>query len=390
MRTHVLVVHDESADGSVFKNLFGDEYEVATAAGVPECLAMLETFRPDLVLLDAATPDLDGYEGCRQIKATPNGRLAQVILAFAHGTPVERRQVYEACADDFVVKPLDPNELRSKARIQLRVQKLLAEQPLTRTNATASRPDASTRSETQGAVATRDVTVFALAKLAESRDPEIGKHLERMRAYSQILAQAMADGRTHANEIDRQFLANLYLASPLHDVGKAGISDVILLKPDRLSPSEFEIMKQHTVIGADALAGAARRANANGFLAMSTQVARWHHERFNGTGYPDGLRGDEIPLAARIVALADVYDALTTERVYKPAVDSEIARCTIEQEVGSQFDPDVVAAFQNCWTDFVEARATIDRRITGDAVAAHTVSRDERLSLEGASADILS
>jgi len=207
---------------------------------------------------------------------------------------------------------------------------------------------------------TRDLTVFAMAKLTESRDPETGEHLERMRAYSVLLAERLAEHGPYTDQIDDEFLADLYRASPLHDIGKVGIPDVILLKPGRLSDSEFATMKQHTVIGAEALGAICRDGTPGRFLTMAAEVARSHHERFDGSGYPDGLAGGAIPLAARIVALADVFDAMTSGRVYKPAFALQTARLMIEEQEGAHFDPAVVEAFRACWEGFVGVREAHD------------------------------
>lgn len=199
---------------------------------------------------------------------------------------------------------------------------------------------------------TRDITVFSLAKLAESRDPETGAHLERIRSYSHILATTLRELGHFADEIDDEFLESLYLSSPLHDIGKVGIPDVILLNPGRLSTSEFEIMKRHTTIGAEALDEAAKRSGSGGFLKMAVQIALCHHERLDGDGYPAGLAGDDIPLPARIVALADVYDALTSVRVYKAAFEPGVAKKMIEQQEGKQFDSVVMGAFRAAYDRF--------------------------------------
>ncbi len=206
---------------------------------------------------------------------------------------------------------------------------------------------------------TRDAAVLALAKLAESRDNEIGGHIERIRAYSQVLAEHLSQHGPYQDQIDERFLADLYRCSPLHDIGKVGIPDSVLLKPGRLTPQEFALMQRHTDIGADALAQAARDSGYTGFLLMAADVARYHHERFDGTGYPRGLAGQQIPLAARIVALADVYDALTSPRVYKNAYDPYVARRMIIEESGKHFDPAIVDAFEATFERFLEIGATI-------------------------------
>lgn len=195
---------------------------------------------------------------------------------------------------------------------------------------------------TQALVKTRNAVIFGLAKLAESRDNETGAHLERIRSYVTLLVGKLA--QTHP-EITPAYVANLGLASSLHDIGKVGIPDSILLKPGPLTKDERQIMQRHAEIGGDCLTAIARRLGEDDFLEMAKTIAYAHHEHFNGGGYPRGLKEDEIPLAARIVALADVYDALTTKRVYKPALSHFEARSIILAGSGSQFDPEIVAAF---------------------------------------------
>jgi putative two-component system response regulator len=199
-----------------------------------------------------------------------------------------------------------------------------------------------------------------LAHLADSRDPETGEHLLRMRSYAQLLAEELAVSGTHDQLIDATFLENFYHCTPLHDIGKVCIPDQILLKPSALTEDEFEVMKLHTKIGAESLELAARQQGEDAFFRMAATIARWHHERFDGSGYPDRLRGEAIPIAARITALADVFDALTSARVYKEAMDPLVARRIIEAEAGKHFDPVIVAAFGRCFDRFVETRSTID------------------------------
>ncbi|MDA1050559.1 MAG: HD domain-containing protein [Planctomycetota bacterium] len=207
---------------------------------------------------------------------------------------------------------------------------------------------------------TRDLTMFALAQLADSRDPETGEHLLRMRAYAQLLAEHLSKHGPYAGAIDRQFLAEFYRSTPLHDIGKVGIPDQILLKPGPLTHDEFEIMKQHTIIGAEALENAAKQSNFGGFLTMAAVIARSHHEKFNGAGYPDGLAGQAIPLCARITAVADVFDALTSARVYKDAMPCEEARELIVSQSGQHFDPAVIAALAACYDEFLKVKAAVD------------------------------
>lgn len=222
--------------------------------------------------------------------------------------------------------------------------------------------DQIVKQRTKEIAETRDIAVFAVASLAESRDPETGEHLERIRNYCRILAEELKQNNLFTEEIDDEFIENIYRSSPLHDIGKVGIPDKILLKPGSLTEREFAIMEQHSVIGAETLDRTLKLANAGGFLAMAAGIARYHHERFDGSGYPEGLVADQIPLAARIAAVADVYDAMTSVRVYKEAFRPEVALLMIEEEKGKHFDPLVVEAFLARHNDFLEIRqATKDK-----------------------------
>ena len=193
---------------------------------------------------------------------------------------------------------------------------------------------------------TREVAIIALAKLAETRDRETGAHLERVQSYCEILAEQLVAMGQYTDEIDPVFIRTLHATSPLHDIGKVGIPDGVLLKCGRLTPSEFEIMKSHTTIGASTLDAALERFPGTKFLRMARDIAATHHERFDGTGYPNGLAGEQIPLCGRIVAVANVYDALSNKRTYKEAHSHAFAKGILLKEAGHHFDPVVIAAFE--------------------------------------------
>ncbi|QNN24687.1 response regulator [Planctomycetales bacterium ZRK34] len=355
----VLVVDDDEVNREILTEILDDDYNLIVTASGEQALDVLD-HGPALVLLDIMMPGIDGYETCRRIKelAGPDRRSPHVILVSAKASTTERVRGYEAGADDYLVKPFDEDELLAKVRVQLRLYDALSR--LDRANAhNAARADVLenvVEEQSREIADSRDLVVFALAKLAESRDPETGAHLERIRAYCQILAEQLAADSPYAPLIDQAFIDAIYLASPLHDIGKVGIPDAILLKPGRLTNEEYDLMKHHTDIGADALEEVAGHSTGGGFLSMAIEIARSHHEKFDGTGYPNGISGHEIPLSARITAVADVFDALTSVRVYKSAFGPTVARSMIENDSGTHFDPVVVEAFCKRFDDFCEIR----------------------------------
>ena len=233
--------------------------------------------------------------------------------------------------DDYLTKPFEPLELFFRIRVGERLLGL------------------------QG----RDVLIFSLAKLAESRDPDTGAHLERIREYCRVLTQAVREVPEFSAIIDADYVESIYLTSPLHDIGKVGIPDYVLQKPGKLTPEEFDLMKQHTLIGGRTLDAAAKKHPSHPYLLMARDIAFSHHEKFDGTGYPHGLVGDEIPLSGRIVAIADVYDALTSKRVYKPAFSHDRAVELILKDTGSRFDPRIIEVFQKCTNEFARIRAEL-------------------------------
>jgi putative two-component system response regulator len=295
-------------------------YEVYVACSADEALRMVRKYSCRLVISDWEMPGMSGVDLCRLLRQDDSQGYMYLILLTAHSSEAEKIEGLSAGADDFVTKPFNPAELIARVRIGERVLGL----------------------------ETRHVAIFALAKLAESRDPETGAHLERVRGYSKVLAEKLAGTKQKQDQIAPEFVRLIYETSPLHDIGKVGIPDHVLLKPGRLSEREFEIMRAHTIIGAETLAAAMQQYPEARFLSMAHDIALTHHERYDGSGYPQGLAGDRIPLAGRIVALADVYDALTSKRVYKQAYPHEVASSVIIEERGRHFDPDVVDAFVAC------------------------------------------
>jgi putative two-component system response regulator len=322
----VLVAEDDCISAEILSNMlekFG--YEVTLARDGREAFELIRTGRFQLVVSDWEMPIISGSELCRLIRQRKCSGYIYVILLTSHGGVHNVVQGLDAGADDFLTKPYQAEELRLRLRTGERILSLES----------------------------RDMMIFTLAKLAETRDRATGMHLDRIREYCRILAEDLSQREKYREIVDGDYVQLLYLTSPLHDIGKVGIPDEVLLKPGRLTPEEYSLMQQHTIIGGNTLQAAANAHPETQFLAMARDIAMTHHERYDGKGYPHGLAGEEIPLAGRITALADVYDALTSERVYKSAYSHETSRAIILDGRGTQFDPNVVDAFIRCEKDFI-------------------------------------
>ena len=358
-RPRLLIVDDDELNLMILQEILSEGYELTTAVNGVQAVEAVRSGGHRLVLMDIMMPELNGYEACRQIKALPGGERVHVVLVSAKASTPERVKGYEAGADDYLVKPFDPDELLAKVRVQWRLIEALADLDEARAALAADNTQLVARVDEQSRelLDARDLVVFALANLADSRDPETGAHLDRIRRFCRVLAGYLAAQGPYTAVIDAAFAEKIWQASPLHDIGKVGIPDAVLLKPGRLSDREFGLMKQHSEIGARALRNVAGHGRGGDFLGMAVEIAQSHHERWDGTGYPAGLAGEEIPLSARITAVADVFDALTSVRVYKDAFSLEVARSMILEERGTHFDPAVVDAFEACFDAFVEARA---------------------------------
>jgi len=306
---------------------------------------------PDIVLLDLAMPGMSGLEVCKELKQNPETRHVPVIIITGVADRDANVRATAAGADDFLPKPFDRVLLEARLRSSLKT-KQLHDELVAHQRELAARVEERTRQ----VVRTQRVTVFSLAKLAESRDNETGDHLERMRAYCRELADELLTGGAFPDKMDAQFVDEIYHSCPLHDIGKVGIPDMILLKPGKLTPAEFEIMKTHPTIGGNTLSAADQEVGDSSFLDMGRDIAYAHHEKFDGTGYPRGLSGEDIPVSARIAALADVYDALSSKRPYKEPFSHEKSKAIILEGRGKHFDPRVVDAFLARESAFIATR----------------------------------
>ena len=334
----VLVVDDENIarDATVF-TLQDAGFEVLATTNGQEALDMLSDQQCRLVVSDWNMPGMTGLDLCRAVRGGDFGGYVYFILLTSNDSVHDTVEGLSAGADDFITKPFNPAELIMRVKTGARIVSL----------------------------ETREMTIFALAKLAESRDPETGAHLERIRNYCRVLAQHLEAQDDFTGQIDEEFVQLIYQTSPLHDIGKVGIPDSVLLKPGQLTDSEFEIMKTHTTIGAEALEAALREYPDARFLEMARDIALTHHERWDGSGYPHGHSERDIPLAGRLLAVADVYDALTTKRVYKPAFTHEVARNIIVEGKGTHFDPELVEAFLELETEFEQISKSLDAQQAG-------------------------
>ncbi|MBN1771847.1 MAG: response regulator [Deltaproteobacteria bacterium] len=312
---------------------------------------------PDLVLLDIAMPEMSGLEVCRSFKQDARLRTIPVIFISGLQAVDEKVEAFRAGGIDYISKPFQEQEVLARIKTHLHLRRLQVE--LVSHNASLERRVAE---QVRAVTASQSATIFALAKLAEARDDETGRHIERVQTFAKLLATQMREMRLHVTQLDGPFIDTLYQTASLHDIGKVATPDAILLKPGKLTPDEFEEMKKHSVFGANTLASVLARYPDNEFLRMGVDVARSHHEKWDGRGYPDGLQGAAIPLAARIVALADVYDALSSNRCYRPAFGREDTRRMIEEGDGTQFDPDVVNAFRPLEGEFHRLRGEMSNR----------------------------
>lgn len=345
----VLVVDDTPDNLTLMGGLLRDHYHVKVANQGEKALKIAQGENPpDLILLDIMMPGIDGYEVCRQLKAHAATRDIPVIFLTARSDPDDERQGLALGAVDYITKPISPPILLARVATHLALK--ATADFLRDKSAYLEREVALRTLEVQ---AIQDVTIMAMTSLAETRDNETGNHIRRTQLYVKTLAGHLRRHPRFAHVLSDRMIDLLYKSAPLHDIGKIGIPDSILLKPGKLTVEEFEIMKTHTTLGRDAIEKAERRLGMRvAFLSISKEIAYSHQEKWDGSGYPEGLQGDAIPVSARLMAVADVYDALISKRVYKPAFSHEQACATIVKGRGTHFDPDMVDAFVEIAEDF--------------------------------------
>ncbi len=346
----ILIVDDDSSNLANLGRLLQSHFDVLAAPSGERALRIAAGPRkPDLILLDVLMPDMDGYDVLTRLRDNVDTCDIPVIFVTGLDSADDEERGLALGAVDYIAKPYRPSIILARIRTQLELKS--ARDRLLNQNANL---EAEVASRTKDIQFVQDVTIRALAELAETRDPETGYHIHRTQQYVRILAQRLRHYPRFADFLSDNVIEILAKSAPLHDIGKVGIPDHILLKPGKLTAPEWEIMKTHSLLGAQAIERAVRDADRSvEFLDIAKQITHYHHEKWDGSGYPDGLRHNDIPIPARLMACADVFDALISPRVYKPPMPVEQARVIIAGDSERHFDPDVVAAFIDGFDDFV-------------------------------------
>ncbi|CAM3812901.1 two-component system response regulator [Vibrio aquimaris] len=349
----VLIVDDNAENRVLLSGLLKPHYRVIVSTGGKQALNICTKKQPDIVLLDVMMPEMDGYEVCEQLKKDPVTCDIPVIFLTAKSEIENEQRGFEVGGVDYIHKPVSPPILLSRINTHLKLKHAVS--ALEKQN---ERLEERVKERTYELEMLQNATIGAMASLAETRDNETGNHIRRTQHYVKVLAEELVSMGHYVDELTPESINLLYRSAPLHDIGKVGIPDEVLLKPGRLTSEEFEVMKRHTILGRAVLMSVEDSIDFKcEFLTLAKEIAYSHQEKWDGSGYPEGLRGTDIPLSARLMALADVYDALICERVYKPAFPHDKALEIIAEGEGTHFEPLVVQAFLNIEHVFREIAA---------------------------------
>lgn len=347
----LLVVDDTPDNLLLMSGLLKDLYRVKIAANGAKALQIATgESPPDLILLDIMMPGMDGFEVCRRLKANPRSQHIPVLFLTAKSAVADEEQGFALGAVDFISKPISPPVVLARVKAQLALKNQV---DFLRDNNVFLQQEVAKR--TREIQAIQDVTILAMASLAETRDADTGNHIRRTQHYVKVLAEQLSQLPQFQQVLTSEVIELLFKSAPLHDIGKVGIPDRILLKPGPFEGNEFDIMKTHTTLGWNAIEYAEKALGTPvAFLHLAKEIALYHQEKWDGSGYPHGLAGEAIPLSARLMALADVYDALISRRVYKEGMPHQQARQIIIAGAGQHFDPVLVAAFQAVEQQFIQ------------------------------------
>ena len=345
----VMIVEDTEVNIDILVDALQDEYELIVAINGSEALELIEEQKPDLILLDIMMPEMDGYEVLKRLKENSILNQIPVILLSAITDSDSKTKGFSFGAVDYITKPFEIVEVKARVMTQLRLEEALI--VLENQNSIL---EEKVKERTNLIERTNSATIYCLAALAETRDPETGQHIRRTQEYIKELALELQKNGEYEDIRTNEYVDLLYKSAPLHDIGKVGVKDGILLKPGKLTAEEFEEMKKHTIYGGESLMVGIKELGEESFLSLAKEIALTHHEKWDGSGYPYGMSNKEIPISGRLMALSDVYDALTSKRVYKGAFTHNDARNIILEGRGTHFDPDVVNAFIKREAKFIE------------------------------------
>jgi putative two-component system response regulator len=369
----VLVVDDTPDNLALMSSLLKDRYRVKVANSGEKALQIVRgDDPPDLILLDIMMPGLSGYQVCAEIKDDLERRDIPIIFLTAMTAEEDEQRGLDMGAVDYITKPISPPITLARVAAHL---KLKAASDFLRDQNDYLESEVERRTREVNAI--QDVTILAMASLAETRDSDTGNHIRRTQYYVKALAERLQDHPRFRHYLDRATIERLFKSAPLHDIGKVGIPDRILLKRGKLDADEFAVMRTHTTLGRDAIAHAEQRLGTPvEFLSLAKEIAYTHQEKWDGTGYPDGISGDDIPIGGRLMAVADVYDALVSRRVYKEGMPHDEAIAILAMGRGTHFDPDVLDAF----LDIGEEVEAIAARFTDSdrEMEAHASSHAQR------------
>ena len=343
----ILIVDDERFYINVLVDLLKADYKLYIAKSGEQALKRLSDNQADLILLDIMMPDMDGYQTCLKIKQHADWKNIPIIFLTGKTDSDSEAKAFDYGAVDFISKPITPATV--KARIKTHMMLLHTRQALESQNQVL---EVKVRERTHEIELTQDAAIYSLSMLAEARDQETGEHILRTQHFVKALAVKLQSHPKFQDELDDKTIEAIFKSAPLHDIGKIAVPDYILKKPGKLTPEEELEMRKHTIYGGDAIRDAEKRSGSTSFLRFAREIAYYHQEKWDGSGYPDGLKGEQIPVCARLMAVADVYDALVNKRVYKAAFSHNEAVNYITQQKGKHFDPDMVDAFIQISAEF--------------------------------------
>ncbi|SCG94488.1 response regulator [Romboutsia sp. 1001713B170207_170306_H8] len=331
---HILVIDDNVTNLKFAEKTLKPYYKVSLLISGAQTLKFLSKNKPDLILLDINMPDMDGYETIKNIKANQDLENVPVIFLSAITDSESEVRGIELGAVDFINKPFVPQSMLSRVKMHLELSEYKKEL------------ESKVSEKTEMIEHLQDVMMLSLEELVECRDENTGGHVKRTAEYVRLLTEEIVDADLYSDILTPEYIKDIVRSAPLHDIGKIGINDSTLLKTTSLDNDEFEYMKKHVELGSQSLQKMINETGDESFLYIAKDMAHYHHEKWDGTGYPEGLKGEDIPISARIMAIADVYDALTTKRPYKEPFSHEMAVNLIIDGKGKGFDPKIVDVFE--------------------------------------------